>query len=55
MRICHQAVINTAAFDRWTNVNSLDIVIYDKANSKNTDVKNYISKLPQLKPDSPFQ
>lgn len=43
MRICHQVVINTAVIDRWTNGNSLEMVMYDqaydKANGKNSDIK----------------
>lgn len=51
MRICHQVVINTAVIDRWTNVNSLEMVMYDKAydkaNGKNSDVKKKLHmKLP---------
>lgn len=47
MRICHQVVINTAVIDRWTNVNSLEMVMYDKAydkaNGKNSDIKKKIT------------
>lgn len=43
MRICHQVVINTAVIDKWTNVNSLEMIMYDKAydkaNGKNSDIK----------------